>query len=139
MTGKQKTTRRKRHWILMLGALLLGILAYVGFLIHRSSPDFYTEPRAALTSALQHLQRSYSEGKSAQEDLEIEHGEIEKTLRALDSAKVNEKGKIEIAALSARLRKLRQPNELARLTPDQLRKEYQEIQHGLQRLINENQ
>ncbi len=138
MTKIRSMNRRKRYWIWLAAALLPGLMIYAALVAHGSAPDFYAEPRAALTTARQHLQLAYGEGQALREDLAIEHREIEMTLKALQQARLADEGRTRVSELATRVQRLEQPDELGKMTPQQLRREYESILADLQQLIDEN-
>lgn len=138
MTEHRSIKRRKRYWIWLAAALLPGLIIYAALVAHGSAPDYYAKPRAALTTARQHLQLAYGEGQALREDLAIEHREIEMTLQALQQARLAGEGRTRVSKLATRVRRLEQPDELGKMTPQQLRREYESILADLQRLIDQN-
>lgn len=138
MVQNRTMSRRKRYLIWLGAALLPGISIFVALLAHQSAPDYYTESRAALTTARQHLQLAYGEGQALEEDLAVEHSEIEKALQALQQADLSGEKHSTVVELTAQLKKLEQPQKLAGTTPEQLHHRYERILADLQRLIDES-
>jgi len=134
----QKITAIKR-WLLFLAVGLTGLLIFAGIQLHKAAPNFYTGSRPALTTARLHLERAYAEEKSLQEDLQVTHQEIKKTIQALRAASLDHDAAKEVDMLASRLQSMEDIGQLRQTTPEHLQQVYRNIQKRLDSVIQQSQ
>ena len=74
-SGSQRNSdhHRLRKIALVVGAIAVAGVIYLGFMLHESGPNYYQPARVALVSAQPQLAESYSHEKALLEQLHIVH------------------------------------------------------------------
>lgn len=136
--GSKATTRQlvTRGTLIAVAVIGLAGLIYLGLKFRQAEPDYYQPTRAALITARERLDASFSGEAELIRQLKSTHKELEAAITALDKATVHPEYRRSVETLRMRLRKLEDANYLNQTSPKQLQLAYREIGAQIGALID---
>lgn len=136
--GSRTTTRQlvTRGTLIAVSVIGLVGLIYLGLMFRETEPNYYQPTRAALITARERLDASFSGEAELIKRLKSTHKELEAAITALDQAGIHPEYRQDIQTLRMRLRRLEDATYLSQTSPKQLQLVYREIGAKISALID---